>query len=66
MMILSQLGGAGAAEQLKDHMEAFADNYLKAENGQNYMKLYNEVREEKIMNLVQTKITLSEKKVRTS
>jgi trigger factor len=63
MMILSQLGGAGAAEQLKDHMDAFADNYLKAENGQNYMKLYNEVREEKLMNLIQEKITLSEKKV---
>lgn len=63
MMILSQLGGAGAAEQLKDHMDAFADNYLKAENGQNYMKLYNEVREEKLMNLIQGKITLSEKKV---
>ncbi|MTI38585.1 trigger factor [Fulvivirga lutimaris] len=63
MMILSQLGGAGAAEQLKDHMDSFADNYLKAENGQNYMKLYNEVREEKLMNLIQEKITLSEKKV---
>jgi trigger factor len=63
MMILSQLGGAGAAEQLKDHMDAFADNYLKAENGQNYMRLYNEVREEKILELIKQKITLSEKKV---
>ena len=63
MMILSQLGGAGAAEQLKDHMDSFADNYLKAENGQNYMKLYNEVREEKLMQLIQEKITLTEKKV---
>jgi trigger factor len=63
MMILSQLGGPGAAEQLKDHMDAFADNYLKAENGQNYMRLYNEVREEKILELIKQKITLSEKKV---
>ncbi len=63
MMILSQLGGAGAAEQLKDHMDSFADNYLKAENGQNYMRLYNEVREEKILELIKQKITLSEKKV---
>ncbi len=63
MMILSQLGGAGAAEQLKDHMDAFADNFLKAENGQNYMRMYNEVREEKLMKLIQEKITITEKKV---
>lgn len=62
-MILSQLGGAGAAEQLKDHMDSFADNYLQGENGQNYMKVYNEVREEKIMELIKSKVTLDEKKV---
>ena len=62
-MILSQLGGPGAADQLKDHMESFADNYLQAENGQNYMKVYNEVREEKILQLIREKISVSEKKV---
>lgn len=63
LMILSQLGGQGAAEQLKDHMDSFADNYLQAENGQNYMKVFNEVREEKIMQLIKSKVTLNEKKV---
>lgn len=62
-MILSQLGGAGAAEQLKDHMESFADNYLKAENGQNYMKVHNEIREDKILDFIKSKISLSDKKV---
>lgn len=62
-MILQQLGGPAAAEQLKDHMDAFADNYLKAENGQNYMKLYGEVMDEKILNFVKEEITIDEKKV---
>lgn len=62
-MILQQLGGPGAAAQLMEHMDAFADNYLKAENGQNYMKIYGEVRDEKVMELVKDKITLKEKKV---
>ena len=34
-MIMQQLGGPGVAEQLKDHLDSFADNYLKGENGQN-------------------------------
>ncbi len=63
LMILSQLGGPGAADQLKDHMDSFADNYLQAENGQNYMKVYNELREDKILELIKSKITLNEKKI---
>ncbi|MEM6525689.1 MAG: trigger factor [Bacteroidota bacterium] len=62
-MILQQLGGPGAAEQLKDHLNDFADNYLKAENGQNYLKIYGEVRDEKIMNYVKENVMVSEKKV---
>ena len=62
-MILQQLGGAGAAEQLMDHMDAFADNYLKAENGQNYMRLYGELRDDKVIGLVKEKISIKDKKV---
>jgi len=62
-MILQQLGGQGMAEQMKDHLDAFADNYLKGENGQNYMKVYGEVRDEKIMSFIKDKISVSEKKV---
>ncbi|UII21072.1 trigger factor [Fulvivirga ligni] len=62
-MILQQLGGAGAAEQLKDHMDAFADNYLKAENGQNYMKVFTEVRDDKILAYVKENISITDKKV---
>ncbi len=62
-MILQQLGGPGAAAQLAEHMDAFADNYLKAENGQNYMKVYGEVRDEKVLALIREKISVKEKKV---
>lgn len=63
LMILEQLGGPGAAEQLKDHMDAFADNYLKAENGQNYMRLYQELRDDKIFELAREKTTIKDKKI---
>ncbi|WP_040497511.1 trigger factor [Fulvivirga imtechensis] len=62
-MILQQLGGPGAAEQLKDHLDSFANNYLQAENGQNYMKVYSEVRDEKILSFIKEQVTLAEKKV---
>jgi len=62
-MILQQLGGQGMAEQMKDHLDSFADNYLKGENGQNYMKVFGEVRDEKILHFIKEQITISEKKV---
>ncbi|MEM1406827.1 MAG: trigger factor [Bacteroidota bacterium] len=62
-LILQQLGGPGAAEQLKDHLDDFADNYLKAENGQNYIKLYGEVRDERILKHLKENISITEKKV---
>lgn len=62
-LILQQLGGQGMAEQMKDHLDTFADNYLKGENGQNYMKVFTEVRDGKILDHVKEQITISEKKV---
>ena len=62
-MIVAQFGGQAFAEQLGDRMDAIADNYLQNENGQNFMKLYNQLRGEKIVNLIKEKITLNEKKV---
>ena len=40
-----------------------ADNYLQNENGQNFMKLYNQLRTEKILKLIREKISVQEKKV---
>ncbi len=64
-MIAQQFGGAAIAEQLGDKFDSIADNYLSGQDGkgENFMRLYNQIRQEKIMTVVREKITLSEKKV---
>ena len=51
------------AELLSDKLDAIADNYLQNENGQNFMKLYNQLRSEKILKYIREHITVQEKKV---
>jgi trigger factor len=62
-LILSQFGGQAFADQISDRMDGIVDNYLQHENGQNFMKLYNQLRTEKIMNFIREQITVEEKKV---
>jgi trigger factor len=62
-LILGQFGGQAFAEQLGDRLDAIADNYLSNENGQNFMKLYNQIRGEKILKFIKETITIQEKKV---
>lgn len=62
-MIINQFGGQGFADQIADRMDGIVDNYLQHENGQNFMKLYNQLRAEKIMNFIRERISVDEKKV---
>lgn len=62
-LITAQFGGPAFAAQFGDRLDSFADNYLQNENGQNFMKLYNQLKHEKIMKLVKEKITVDEKGV---
>jgi trigger factor len=62
-LIISQFGGPAIAEQLQDKLDAIADNYLSHENGQNFMKLYNLLRHERIMKHIREQITIAEKSV---
>jgi trigger factor len=62
-MVISQFGGEAVAEQLKDRIDQIADNYLQGNNGQNFMRLYNMLRTEKVMEQVKSMITIAEKKV---
>jgi trigger factor len=61
-MIRQQLAQSGLAG-MEDNLDAFAQNYIQGENGQNYMKMHNQVRSEKIMETVKEKISLENKKV---
>lgn len=62
-IILGQFGGQAFAEQIADRLDGVVDNYLQHENGQNFMKVYNTLRNEKIVNLIKENITIEEKKV---
>jgi trigger factor len=62
-LIIAHFGGQAFAEQLKDRMDAIADNYLQNENGQNFMRLYNQLKNEKIVAHIKGQITVDEKKV---
>jgi trigger factor len=62
-MIVAQFGGQAFAEQIADRLDAITDNYLQNENGQNFMKLYNQLRNEKILKHIKEQITIQEKKV---
>lgn len=62
-MIVAQFGGQAFADQLNDKLDAIADNYLANENGQNFMRLFNQLRTEKIMNHIKQNITVEEQGV---
>jgi trigger factor len=62
-LIISQFGGQAFADQIADRLDGITDNYLQHENGQNFMKLYNQLRTEKILNYIKEQITVEEKKV---
>ncbi len=61
--IIAQFGGQAFAEQIADKLDGIADNYLQNENGQNFMRLYNQLRTEKILKHVRENISVDEKKV---
>lgn len=62
-VILSQFGGAAFAEQLGDKLDGITENYLSHENGQNFMRLYNQLRNDKIMKHIRENITVDDKPV---
>ena len=61
-MINQQLASSGMPG-MEEHLDTFAQNYIQGENGQNYMKVYNQVHAEKVMEIVKNKISLNKKKV---
>jgi trigger factor len=65
-VILEQFGGnAALAEQLGERFDGIVDNYLQGQDGkgEQFMKLYNQLRSEKILRVIRENITVDEKKV---
>lgn len=62
-MIRAQFGSMGMSEAMEQNIDAFADNYLKGEEGQNYRKLSEKVFNDKIMAFVREKISIKAKEV---
>ncbi|UXX81264.1 trigger factor [Reichenbachiella carrageenanivorans] len=62
-MIRAQFGSMGMSEAMEENIDAFADNYLKGEEGQNYMKLNEKVFNDKVMAYIKETISIKAKEV---
>ena len=63
--ITAQFGGPAMAAQLGDKLDSIAITYLAGKDGkaENYLKIYNQLRQEKLLKVIKGAITVSEKKV---
>lgn len=60
-MIREQFASSGLGAQMESSMDLFVDNYLKGNEGQNYMNLMTSVQNEKVLALIQEKIKMTDK-----
>ena len=63
-LIKAQFASYGMSENLTENLDAFAENYLQGNDGQNYMNTFNKVRNDRIMDFIYDKMELSFKKVK--
>ncbi len=62
-MIISQFGGQSFADQFKDQIDTIANNYLTNENGQNFTRLHNQLKNEKILKYIRENISVEDQTV---
>ncbi len=62
-LIRRQLAGSGPGSQFESGIVVFANNYLQGENGENYMKVFNQVQTIKAMDFIKSQITIKNKEV---
>ena len=62
-MVMQQFGLQATSEAMESTLDRIADNFLKAEKGKNYMNLFDQVFNDKVLQLVREKITLEKKPV---
>lgn len=62
-MIREQFASSGLGSQMEASMDMFVDNYLKGNEGQNYMNMLTTVQNDNVLNLVLDKIEIKEKHI---
>ena len=62
-LIKNQFAGSGLGDQMNDQLDSFANNYLQGENGENYMKVFNQVQSRKVLDHVKNEVSVKEKTV---
>ncbi|MEP0713816.1 MAG: trigger factor, partial [Algoriphagus sp.] len=60
-MVREQFAASGLGAQMEDSMDMFVDNYLKGEEGQNYMNMLTSIQNEKVLAFALDKISVNEK-----
>ena len=63
-MIRQQFTASGfPADQMESSLDAFVDNYLKGEDGNNYVKLHEKVYNDRVVKFIKESITIKNKEV---
>ena len=64
--VFAQFGGMMNSELMNDErFDPIVDNYLQAENGNNYMRIFNQARADKVLDEIKQAVTIEEKEVTT-
>ena len=62
-LILPQFGNIPVSEEMDESMNKIADNYLKQEKGKNFLKIFEQVFFEKVLESIKSKVNVQDKKV---